>query len=137
MIKKRKSKGALRQMIASTSKVDIEKMSNRLLLASKIGNALKNAGISQKRFSEMMNRTESEISDWLSGNRNFTIDTLTEISTSLGISLLNTHSASCYTVSMDYSICNGNKKNVEVTEHRKWNLSMGNIVSDKKHQLVV
>ena len=71
MIKKRKSKGALSQMIASTSKVEVEKTSNRLLLASKIGNALKNAGISQKRFSEMMNRTESEVSSWLSGDRNF------------------------------------------------------------------
>lgn len=137
MINKKKTSGMLSKLLGNIDNVEFEKTRNRMMLAAKIAAALKREGLSQKEFAEKMQKTESEISDWLSGNRNFTIDTLTEISTSLGISLLNTHSASCYTVSMDYSICNVNKKNVEVAESKKWNLSMENIVSSKKYQLVV
>ena len=35
-----------------------------------------------------MGRTESEISDWLSGNRNFTIDTLFDIGQALSVTFL-------------------------------------------------
>lgn len=137
MINKKKTSGTLSKLLGNIDNVEFKKTRNRMMIAAKIAAALKREGLSQKEFAAKMKKTESEISDWLSGNRNFTIDTLTEISISLDISLLNTHSASCYTVSMDYSICNVNKNNVGVAESKKWNLSMGNIVSDKKHQLVV
>ena len=67
-----------------------ERTRNRMLIAAKIGRALRERGITQKQFAQMTGRTESEISDWLSGDRNFTIDTLTDISVKLGIQLLDT-----------------------------------------------
>ena len=60
-----------------------------MLVAVRIADTLKAKGISQKRFAEMTGRTESEISEWLSGNRNFTIDTLSDIKKYLGLDLLN------------------------------------------------
>ena len=39
-----------------------------------------------------MGKTESEISEWISGERNMTIDTLSDFENALGISLLNIHS---------------------------------------------
>ena len=63
-----------------------------MLLAAKLCAALRSKGITQKAFAEMMGKTESEISDWLSGERNFTVDTLTEIEQAMGLSLLNTQS---------------------------------------------
>lgn len=138
MIKKRKSKGALSQMIASTSKVDVEKMSNRLLLASKIGNALKNAGISQKHFSEMMNRTESEVSSWLSGDRNFTVDTLTEISIALNITLLDTSLRTMYSIPAHILLpVKEIKKSIAITFSSTWNYSMGYIDCRAKNKKVM
>ena len=52
-----------------------------------IADALKAKGISQKRLAEMTGRSESEVSEWLSGDRNFTIDTLSDISQYLGAEL--------------------------------------------------
>jgi DNA-binding helix-turn-helix protein len=138
MIKKRKSKGALSQMIASTSKADVEKMSNRLLLASKIGSALKNAGISQKRFSEMMNRTESEVSSWLSGDRNFTVDTLTEISIALNITLLDTSLHTMYSIPAHILLpVKETKKSIAITSSSTWNYSMGYIDCRAKNKKVM
>lgn len=138
MIKKRKAKGALSQMIASTSKADVEKMSNRLLLASKIGSALKNAGISQKRFSEMMNRTESEVSSWLSGDRNFTVDTLTEISIALNITLLDTSLHTMYSIPAQILLpVKETKKSIAITSSSTWNYSMGYIDCRAKNKKVM
>lgn len=138
MIKKRKSKGALSQMIASTSKVEVEKTSNRLLLASKIGNALKNAGISQKRFSEMMNRTESEVSSWLSGDRNFTVDTLTEISIVLNITLLDTSLHTMYSIPAHTLLpVKETKNSIAITSSSTWNYSMGYIDCRAKNKMVM
>ena len=57
-------------------------------LAATIADALKAKGISQKQFAAMTGRSESEISEWLSGDRNFTIDTLITIEQALGSPIL-------------------------------------------------
>ena len=62
---------------------------DRMLVAVRITDTLKAKGISQKKFAEMTDRGESEISEWLSGDRNFTIDTLSDIKKYLGLDLLN------------------------------------------------
>lgn len=51
---------------------------------------MKAKNLNQKQFAKLMGRTESEISDWLSGDRNFTIDTLFDIGQALGVSFLST-----------------------------------------------
>lgn len=87
MIKSKKSNGVLSSLIKKIDKTELEKASNRMLVAAKICSGLKKMGLTQKEFASKMNKSESEISAWLSGDRNFTINTLTEISLSLDISL--------------------------------------------------
>nr|DAS71160.1 MAG TPA: addiction module antidote protein [Caudoviricetes sp.] len=88
MTKSRKSSGILSNLIKNIDKVELEKTSNKMLIAAKIGDALKREGLSQKEFAAKIGKTETDISAWLSGDRNFTIDTLIKISYLLNISLI-------------------------------------------------
>ena len=85
---RRKPSAALSKILSSISEEDKRHTRDRMLVAVKIADALEAKKLSQKRFAELMGKSESEISEWLSGNRNFTIDTLSDIGDSLGISLL-------------------------------------------------
>ena len=89
-INKRKASGTLGQMVSEVNPVQLAKMRNRMLIAAKIADAMQAQNLNQKQFAKMMGRTESEISDWLSGDRNFTIDTLFDIGQALGITFLST-----------------------------------------------
>jgi len=89
-INKRKASGTLGQMVSEVNPVQLGKMRNRMLIAAKIADAMQAQHLNQKQFAKMMGRTESEISDWLSGDRNFTIDTLFDIGQALGITFLST-----------------------------------------------
>jgi ribosome-binding protein aMBF1 (putative translation factor) len=53
-------------------------------IASQINSILKRKNITQRELASMLNKKESEISKWLSGNHNFTIKTLAGIETILG-----------------------------------------------------
>lgn len=92
MTKLIKARGKLAELLSQNKGKDLSKTRNKMLLAAKLCAALRSKGITQKAFAEMMGKTESEISDWLSGERNFTVDTLTEIEQAMGLSLLNTQS---------------------------------------------
>ena len=89
-IKTRKATGTLGQMTSEVNPVQLAKMRNRMLIAAKIADAMQAQHLNQKQFAKLMGRTESEISDWLSGDRNFTIDTLFDIGQALGITFLST-----------------------------------------------
>lgn len=90
--------GFLAELLDKTDKVALAKTRNKMLIAAKIDIALWQKGLSQKAFAEKMHKSESEISEWLSGDRNFTIDTLTEISAALQIDLLNTSLTNLYCI---------------------------------------
>ena len=53
-------------------------------IADKIDAILKRKGMSQKEFAKKMNKTEAEVSRWLSGTHNFTLKTLAKITSVLG-----------------------------------------------------
>ena len=89
-ISKRKASGTLGQMVSEVNPAQLAKMRNRMLIAAKIADAMQAQHLNQKQFAKMMGRTESEISDWLSGDHNFTIDTLFDIGQALGITFLST-----------------------------------------------
>ena len=88
---KKKAIGALGSILAKQDKKKLERTRNRMLLAMKIEIAMREKGFSQKQFAAKMGKTESEISEWLSGDRNFTVDTLSDIEMALDIRLFNTH----------------------------------------------
>ena len=80
--------GVLGRIIANADPVKLAKVQNRIIVAAKIADAMKAKNLNQKQFAQLMGRTESEISDWLSGDRNFTIDTLFDIGQALGVTFL-------------------------------------------------
>lgn len=91
-MKTKKAAGVLGRMLANIDELSLAKTRNRMLIAAKIADAMHNNKMNQKQFAQKMGKTESEISEWLSGERNFTVDTLTEIGHVLGISLFDTES---------------------------------------------
>lgn len=92
MKKRRTPSENLTKIMESIDEDQLRRTRDRMHVAIKIADALKARQISQKAFAKLMGRSESEISEWLSGNRNFTIDTLSDIKKQLNIDLLNTTS---------------------------------------------
>ena len=58
------------------------------LLAARLDAALKEKGITQKQFAQMLGKRESEVSRWLTGRHNFTLRTIALIETKLGHELI-------------------------------------------------
>lgn len=101
-MKKRRTPSAnLTKIMERIDEDQLRRTRDRMHVAIKIADALKARQISQKAFAKLMGRSESEISEWLSGNRNFTIDTLSDIKKQLNIDLLNTTSMQTSAVSRE------------------------------------
>ena len=101
MKKRRTPSENLTKIMESIDEDQLRRTRDRMHVAIKIADALKARQISQKAFAKLMGRSESEISEWLSGNRNFTIDTLSDIKKQLNIDLLNTTSMQTSAVSRE------------------------------------
>lgn len=114
MTTRRKPSASLTRIMNNIDEDKLRRTRDRMLVANKIVDALKAKGISQKKFSEMTGRSESEVSEWLSGDRNFTIDTLSDIKKYLGIDLLNTSSMRTSLVSKEASRMKVAKKRTPV-----------------------
>lgn len=114
MTTRRKPSASLTKIMNNIDEDKLRRTRDRMLVANKIADALKTKGISQKRFAKMTGRSESEVSEWLSGDRNFTIDTLSDIQKYLGIDLLNTSSMHTSPVSKDASRMKVAKKRTPV-----------------------
>lgn len=120
MTKRIKASGTLGRMLAHLDENEMTKVSNKMLIAAKISNALRNKGMTQKEFAITMKKTPSEISEWLSGDRNFTVDTLTEISKALNIVLLNTLQTNCYSISKKDIADKVSKQTAEIRSFCRW-----------------
>lgn len=101
-IEKKKASGTLGRIVAEMDSNNLAKVRNRMMVAAMIAEAMQARHLNQKQFAKLMGRTESEISDWLSGDRNFTIDTLFEIGQALGVSFLS--------ASLHYSIAGDSER---------------------------
>lgn len=87
-VTKKQATGVLGTLIAQIDERQQARTRNKMIVAARIEDALATRHMSQKEFARLMGRSESEISSWLSGERNFTLDTLTDISIVLRINLL-------------------------------------------------
>lgn len=58
-------------------------------IAERISDVLKSKGLTQKDFAHKLNKRESEISKWMTGRHNFTIQTIAKIELALGCKLIN------------------------------------------------
>lgn len=59
-----------------------------LLIVDRIHSILEEKGLKQKDIASMLGKKESEISKWMRGTHNFTIDTITSIENALGTPIL-------------------------------------------------
>lgn len=57
-------------------------------IAEKIAARLSEQGLTQKMFAKQMGKTEAEVSRWLSGTHNFTLRTISKISTVLNMNMI-------------------------------------------------
>lgn len=88
-MRKIKKDSFLSSLLTDISEEELKRTESRMAIASKITKALKIRNMSQKSFALLLNKRPSEISKWLSGKHNFTIDTLSDIEGILNIRLLN------------------------------------------------
>ena len=79
----------IEQLRAQLSSEDKEQMNESFAFADRIHFLLKKHNITQRQLAERLGKKESEISKWLSGGHNFTIQTLTKISLAIGERIYN------------------------------------------------
>ena len=87
-VKEKEATGILGELLANIGDKELTKTRKRMMLAVKIEEAMKRCGYNQTQFAHLMKKSPTVISEWLSGDRNFTVDTLVEIEDALGIRLL-------------------------------------------------
>lgn len=58
------------------------------LIVDRIHNILEEKGLKQKGLANLLGKKESEISKWMRGTHNFTIETISSIENVLGIPIL-------------------------------------------------
>lgn len=114
----RRTSANLARIMNSIDEDELRRTRDRMLVAGKIADSLKAKNITQKKFAEMIGRSESEVSEWLSGDRNFTIDTLSDIQRCLGIDLLNISYMHTMSVSKEGSRMKVAKKRTPVSYAR-------------------
>jgi len=66
-------------LIDEITELDYQKTRNKMLLSANIDSLLKKHKLPKTEFARRLNKRPSEVSRWLSGTVNITIDTQTEI----------------------------------------------------------
>lgn len=83
---KRKS-GILNDLLNEISPVQNMQVTTKMKLSARIADLIEANGLGKGEFAKMANKNSSEVSKWLSGTQNFTIDTLSEIAVALGVTV--------------------------------------------------
>lgn len=81
-------KDLLSELLESITPEEQSKTEKKMILATKIANAIKARGLKKSEFAAQMGKVPSEISKWLSGTHNFTSETLMDIEKALNIQLI-------------------------------------------------
>jgi ribosome-binding protein aMBF1 (putative translation factor) len=84
--KKYRSK-VLASFITNRNPAEFDKTKRNMILAVRIDEALKSKGWSKKQLADAMHKNPSEVTKWLSGTHNFTLETLYLIESYLGVTL--------------------------------------------------
>lgn len=77
----------LKNLFEEMKEIERVQVETKFNLANALDALLKNKGISKSEFAAKMGKSPSEISKWMSGKHNFTIDTLMEIAHALKVDL--------------------------------------------------
>jgi len=76
------------EIFDSISPEEFEKAKQKMLLAMKIEQAMRECGFNKTQFAKKIGKNPSEITKWLSGTHNFTYDTLFDIQKVLKINII-------------------------------------------------
>jgi ribosome-binding protein aMBF1 (putative translation factor) len=77
----------LSSFMARKNPLSFEKTKRNMLLAARIDDALKAKNWNKKQLAESMGKNPSEVTKWLSGTHNFTLETLYMIESYLDVTL--------------------------------------------------
>ena len=80
---------AIDELMAETDEKEYIRTEKRMMIAARIDEAKKTKGWKNKDLAKALGKKPSEISKFLSGTHNFTIDTLSDLEEVLGIQLIN------------------------------------------------
>lgn len=116
-----------RKRLAAQSELTYLKVARRMRIAIQIADAMEEQHISKKELAQLMGRQPSEITKWLSGDQNFTSDTLAELSYYLKTKITGENQVfsftynlnSSYASSMTVDVPLANKSAV-LSTRRKW-----------------
>ena len=116
-----------RKRLAAQSELTYLKVARRMRIAIQIADAMEEQHISKKELAQLMGRQPSEITKWLSGDQNFTSDTLAELSYYLEAKITGENQVfsftynlnSSYASSMTVDVPLANKSAV-LSTRRKW-----------------
>ncbi len=84
---KRTSSPLIKKLMADASPVERWKNKNRVEIACRIDDLIKEKKYSYKDFAKKVGKQPSEITKWVCGSHNFTTDILTEIAYALNVEL--------------------------------------------------
>lgn len=77
----------LQELLEEVTPLEMEKTKVKMQLAARIEDLMKVKGWKKSQFAEKFGKSPSEITKWLSGTQNFTVDVLTEIAFILGVGI--------------------------------------------------
>ena len=115
-------KSDILQRLDKESSAIYDKVAAKMRTAARIADAMQAAGLSKSQFARKMGKSPSEITKWLSGTHNFTIDSLQEISAVLGVEITSASGKSAIydmerskSNKMEYAICEEPSETIPVT----------------------
>ena len=77
----------LQELLDEVSPLEMEQTKTKMKLAARIEDYMRAKGWNKSQFAEKIGKNPSEITKWLSGTQNFTVDVLTEIASTFYIEL--------------------------------------------------
>jgi transcriptional regulator with XRE-family HTH domain len=77
----------LQELIDQITPLEYEQSKVKMQLAARIEDIMITRGWNKSQFAERVGKNPSEITKWLSGTQNFTVDILTEIAASFNVEL--------------------------------------------------
>ncbi len=81
------SSSKLKELLNEITPLEMEQTKTKMQLATRIEDCMRNKGWNKSQFAEQVGKNPSEITKWLSGTQNFTIDVLIEIAHTLGVEI--------------------------------------------------
>ena len=84
---RKRNNSAVKALLAETPPTEKLRIQTKMALAARIDDLIQARGWSKGAFAAKLHKQPSEVSKWLSGTHNFTIDTLAEIALLFNLSV--------------------------------------------------